>query len=170
MYCEWCSICTKCKEDTKPECLILCDRCNDGFHTFCLRIPFPTGNWYCEKCEKIKRINQDTMDIDKTRKTPVKDNKKRMVSTIYISLDGIPYTHYRDFQRRDRNFNTVKNLTQTELKEKSEYKKAKLVQLKTSFIQVLQDRDDLISELKKKVENQAPKNVGERSNSLWDKD
>jgi len=44
----------------------------------------------------------------------------------------------------------VKNLTQTELKEKSEYKKAKLVQLKNSFIQVLQDRDDLISELKKK--------------------
>ena len=46
--------CKVCKKGTKPEFLLLCDRCNDGYHTFCLEPKLkkiPKDDWYCAKCD-----------------------------------------------------------------------------------------------------------------------
>lgn len=46
--------CKTCKKGTKPEQLLLCDRCNDGYHTFCLEPKLkkiPKDDWYCAKCD-----------------------------------------------------------------------------------------------------------------------
>ena len=34
--------------------MLLCDKCDTGYHTFCLKPPLkriPEGEWYCPKCE-----------------------------------------------------------------------------------------------------------------------
>lgn len=36
--------------------ILLCDKCDSGFHTACLRPPLmaiPDGNWFCPKCEHV---------------------------------------------------------------------------------------------------------------------
>ena len=51
--------CAACKKTSgaDDECLILCDRCNRGWHIYCLKTPLksvPTGTWICQKCNKHK--------------------------------------------------------------------------------------------------------------------
>lgn len=36
--------------------ILLCDKCDDGFHTACLRPPLmliPDGDWFCPPCEHV---------------------------------------------------------------------------------------------------------------------
>eukprot|EP01137_Pigoraptor_chileana_P009321 Opistho-2@57380 len=50
MHCKICCLCTKAGNDSR---LLLCDECDKGFHTFCLKPPLttmPKGAWVCEHC------------------------------------------------------------------------------------------------------------------------
>ena len=45
--------CKVCHLPNQPSKMLLCDRCNKGFHTFCLQPPLtsiPFGNWFCPAC------------------------------------------------------------------------------------------------------------------------
>ena len=45
--------CEICFEATDPSNMLLCDGCDVGYHTFCLRpkvTDVPHGNWYCSRC------------------------------------------------------------------------------------------------------------------------
>jgi transposase InsO family protein len=45
--------CEICHLPNKPSKMLLCDRCNKGYHTFCLKPPLtaiPHGNWFCPAC------------------------------------------------------------------------------------------------------------------------
>ncbi|KAK7406134.1 hypothetical protein VNO78_07753 [Psophocarpus tetragonolobus] len=46
-------ICEQCKSGLHGELMLLCDRCDKGWHTYCLSPPLkqiPLGNWYCFNC------------------------------------------------------------------------------------------------------------------------
>ncbi|KAG4987495.1 hypothetical protein JHK85_030478 [Glycine max] len=46
-------ICEQCKSGLHGELMLLCDRCDKGWHTYCLSPPLekiPPGNWYCFNC------------------------------------------------------------------------------------------------------------------------
>ncbi|XP_071817474.1 lysine-specific demethylase 5A-like isoform X3 [Apostichopus japonicus] len=46
-------ICHMCGKGDAEDCLLLCDGCDDSFHTFCLLPPLPEvpkGDWRCPKC------------------------------------------------------------------------------------------------------------------------
>ncbi|KAH9719677.1 transcription factor jumonji (JmjC) domain-containing protein [Citrus sinensis] len=46
-------ICEQCKSGLHGEVMLLCDRCNKGWHVYCLSPPLkhvPRGNWYCLEC------------------------------------------------------------------------------------------------------------------------
>ncbi|GAB2296855.1 hypothetical protein Dimus_030956 [Dionaea muscipula] len=46
-------ICEQCKSGLHAEVMLLCDRCNKGWHMYCLSPPLetiPPGNWYCFDC------------------------------------------------------------------------------------------------------------------------
>lgn len=46
-------ICEQCRSGLHEEVMLLCDRCNKGWHTYCLSPPLkrvPPGNWYCFEC------------------------------------------------------------------------------------------------------------------------
>lgn len=75
--------CTTCQEITFPDKTLLCDCCNDPYHTFCLRSPIeeiPQGTWFCHECSVLeqnyllqKAISQkERKEIDLTNK----QNKK----------------------------------------------------------------------------------------------
>ncbi|XP_063703456.1 bromodomain adjacent to zinc finger domain protein 1A [Culicoides brevitarsis] len=45
--------CVVCRRAKDPEYTLLCDDCNKGYHTYCLKPKvktIPEGNWYCPKC------------------------------------------------------------------------------------------------------------------------
>ncbi|KAA8522400.1 hypothetical protein F0562_013239 [Nyssa sinensis] len=46
-------ICEQCRSGLHGEVMLLCDRCNKGWHIHCLSPPLkrvPPGNWYCLEC------------------------------------------------------------------------------------------------------------------------
>lgn len=46
-------ICEQCRSGLHGEVMLLCDRCNKGWHIYCLSPPLkqvPQGNWYCLDC------------------------------------------------------------------------------------------------------------------------
>ncbi|XP_071961642.1 lysine-specific demethylase 5A-like [Antedon mediterranea] len=46
-------VCHICSQGDKEDCLLLCEGCDDSFHTFCLVPPLaevPKGDWRCPKC------------------------------------------------------------------------------------------------------------------------
>lgn len=48
--------CTVCESGENEDELLLCDRCDKGFHTGCLNIPaIPPGDWYCPKCTRVRK-------------------------------------------------------------------------------------------------------------------
>ena len=56
--------CEICFEATDPSNMLLCDGCDGGYHTFCLRpkvTVVPHGNWYCSRCkmEQVEEVMGD---------------------------------------------------------------------------------------------------------------
>ncbi|GAV57946.1 PHD domain-containing protein/ARID domain-containing protein/JmjC domain-containing protein/JmjN domain-containing protein/zf-C5HC2 domain-containing protein/PLU-1 domain-containing protein [Cephalotus follicularis] len=50
---EYDQICEQCRSGLHGEVMLLCDRCNKGWHIYCLSPPLkqvPPGNWYCLEC------------------------------------------------------------------------------------------------------------------------
>lgn len=50
---EFDQICEQCRSGLHGEVMLLCDRCNKGWHLYCLSPPLkriPPGNWYCLEC------------------------------------------------------------------------------------------------------------------------
>ncbi|KAF6162208.1 hypothetical protein GIB67_008337 [Kingdonia uniflora] len=50
---EFDQICEQCKSGLHGEVMLLCDKCNKGWHIYCLSPPLkqiPSGNWYCLEC------------------------------------------------------------------------------------------------------------------------
>lgn len=52
--------CQKCGKQDQPEWILLCDKCDKGYHCSCL-IPvlfvIPEGNWFCPPCDQEKLIS-----------------------------------------------------------------------------------------------------------------
>lgn len=46
--------CETCNSAADADNMLLCDRCNRGYHTSCLSPPMqsvPEGEWYCQRCD-----------------------------------------------------------------------------------------------------------------------
>ena len=57
MTAQTCKICGQSGRDDE-ETFIVCDGCDQGFHTYCLSPPLqkiPKGKWFCVSCEKAAR-------------------------------------------------------------------------------------------------------------------
>lgn len=64
--------CGRCDKSDDPEWILLCDMCDDGYHTSCCLPPLmmvPDGDWYCPTCEhkmlliRLKSVLADTNEI-----------------------------------------------------------------------------------------------------------
>lgn len=46
-------VCEICKKGEDDDNIIICDKCNKGFHLYCLKpiLPsVPSGDWFCDRC------------------------------------------------------------------------------------------------------------------------
>ncbi|KAL9245671.1 hypothetical protein vseg_019295 [Gypsophila vaccaria] len=95
--------CVECGSGSKPEEILLCDKCDDGFHMACVRpvcVRVPFGSWLCPKCslastpvivrslsqKKIKdffRIQKSNASICKPISSS-QDSKKRRRRTLVL--------------------------------------------------------------------------------------
>lgn len=52
-------MCEQCGTGEQPEELLLCDKCDKGFHMKCVRpivVRIPIGSWICPKCSGVKKV------------------------------------------------------------------------------------------------------------------
>ncbi|KAJ4957947.1 hypothetical protein NE237_025058 [Protea cynaroides] len=50
--------CEECRSGDAADELLLCDKCDQGFHLFCLRpilVHVPKGPWFCPSCSNLKK-------------------------------------------------------------------------------------------------------------------
>lgn len=83
--------CEICKENGEDHYLLICDDCDKGFHTYCLRpvvVNIPRGDWSCPKCDPnalaAKSFNDIVLDL---RANPAE-------ITSYL---GLPYKDVNSF-------------------------------------------------------------------------
>ncbi|KAM9319802.1 remodeling and spacing factor 1 [Gastrophryne carolinensis] len=88
--------CKKCGLPNHPELILLCDSCDSGYHTACLRPPLmviPDGEWFCPPCqhkllcEKLEEQLQN-LDVVLKKKERAVRRRERLVY-VGISLENI---------------------------------------------------------------------------------
>ncbi|KAK4770258.1 hypothetical protein SAY87_030790 [Trapa incisa] len=113
--------CESCGSGDSPAKLLLCDKCDRGYHTFCLRpvlVSVPKGSWFCPSCSRVKNLKSfplvQTKIIDffrirtsteEEKRNPIQDTPKRRkrASTLILSKKRrrlLPYTPSEDPLRR----------------------------------------------------------------------
>lgn len=53
------AVCEECGSGDAADELLLCDKCDRGFHLFCLRpiiVSVPKGPWFCPSCSSQKKL------------------------------------------------------------------------------------------------------------------
>jgi hypothetical protein len=65
--------CQVCGSSSDEDAMLLCDRCNKGYHTYCLPEPLagiPDGDWYCTGCAKQQQAQQLNAKIHGGKRSP----------------------------------------------------------------------------------------------------
>ena len=67
-------VCEICKVDENDHQILICDRCHQGYHMYCLRpiiVTVPTNEWLCSKCSPESSSRQPFQEIIKSlQQTP----------------------------------------------------------------------------------------------------
>ncbi|XP_038146281.1 remodeling and spacing factor 1 [Cyprinodon tularosa] len=88
--------CKHCGLPNHPELILLCDSCDSGYHTACLRPPLmiiPDGEWFCppclhkQLCEKLEEQLQN-LDAALKKKERAERRKERLIY-VGISVENI---------------------------------------------------------------------------------
>jgi len=73
--------CRVCKKTDYEDLLLLCDKCDDAYHTFCSNPPLdavPEGDWFCPKCtNNAIDISSETNVVDWNNRPQVNNNKQQ---------------------------------------------------------------------------------------------
>ncbi|KAM0868772.1 hypothetical protein ACQ4PT_041113 [Festuca glaucescens] len=70
-------VCKVCGIDRDDDSVLLCDKCDSEYHTYCLNPPLariPQGNWYCPSCpsgQKKSHLDQGVQDLKQQGKKHV---------------------------------------------------------------------------------------------------
>jgi hypothetical protein len=78
-YLEECK-CEQCHSGENEDALLLCDRCEAAYHTYCLIVPLsaiPEGRWYCDACREAITTEKKTK---KKRTIRQKSSKSRIMN------------------------------------------------------------------------------------------
>ena len=75
MECKKCSVCSSAQDDEK---MMFCDRCDRGFHTYCVNVDkVPEGSWLCTECVNAadnERIIKNFCTVNQLEETKLKES------------------------------------------------------------------------------------------------
>ncbi|XP_028790840.1 histone-lysine N-methyltransferase ATXR6-like [Neltuma alba] len=112
--------CEECGSGHSPAKLILCDKCDRGYHLFCLRpilVAVPNGSWFCHSCSKNKKpksfplIQTKIIDFFRIQRSPqapqissqdIRKKRKRATSLVVSKKKRklLPFCPSEDPSRR----------------------------------------------------------------------
>lgn len=94
--CPVCKVCQGCRKSTDEHSMIMCDRCDRGFHTYCMEpvlheIPSEEIDWFCPDCEKDEvcvagRVVDGGIDL------PMVVYSKELVDSYRVVLQNVAKT------------------------------------------------------------------------------
>ncbi|CAK8570184.1 unnamed protein product [Lathyrus sativus] len=115
-------VCQKCSSGKSPTKLLLCDKCDKGYHIFCLSpilAKVPKSSWFCPSCSQTTTNNPKSFPLVQTKiidffkiqrsseasQIPNQDSKKKRkrASSLVVSKKKrklLPFTPSDDSRRR----------------------------------------------------------------------
>ncbi|XP_052008393.1 remodeling and spacing factor 1 [Xyrauchen texanus] len=88
--------CKHCGLANHPELILLCDLCDSGYHTACLRPPLmiiPDGEWFCPPCQHkllCERLEEQLQNLDSALKKKERAERRReRLVYVGISVENI---------------------------------------------------------------------------------
>ncbi|KAJ8347797.1 hypothetical protein SKAU_G00263860 [Synaphobranchus kaupii] len=88
--------CKHCGLPNHPELILLCDSCDSGYHTACLRPPLmiiPDGEWYCPPCQHkllCEKLEEELKKLDVAlRKKERAERRKERLVYVGINVENI---------------------------------------------------------------------------------
>ncbi|XP_054650253.1 remodeling and spacing factor 1 isoform X2 [Dunckerocampus dactyliophorus] len=88
--------CSHCGLPNHPELILLCDSCDSGYHTACLRPPLmliPDGEWFCPPCQHkllCERLEEQLLNLDSALKKRERAERRReRLVYVGISVENI---------------------------------------------------------------------------------
>uniref|UniRef100_UPI00398ED635 remodeling and spacing factor 1 n=1 Tax=Pristiophorus japonicus TaxID=55135 RepID=UPI00398ED635 len=88
--------CKKCGLSNHPELILLCDSCDSGYHTACLRPPLmtiPDGEWFCPPCQHkllCEKLEEQLQNIDvMIKKKERAERRKERLAFVGINIENI---------------------------------------------------------------------------------
>ncbi|XP_063762852.1 remodeling and spacing factor 1 isoform X2 [Eleginops maclovinus] len=88
--------CSHCGLPNHPELILLCDSCDSGYHTACLRPPLmliPDGQWFCPPCQHkllCEKLEEQLLNLDSALKKRERAERRReRLVYVGISVENI---------------------------------------------------------------------------------
>ncbi|XP_072514686.1 remodeling and spacing factor 1 isoform X2 [Salminus brasiliensis] len=88
--------CKHCGLPNHPELILLCDSCDSGYHTACLRPPLmiiPDGEWFCPPCQHkllCDKLEEQLQNLDAALKKKERaERRKERLVYVGISVENI---------------------------------------------------------------------------------
>ncbi|KAI4892660.1 hypothetical protein NFI96_022787 [Prochilodus magdalenae] len=88
--------CKHCGLPNHPELILLCDSCDSGYHTACLRPPLmiiPDGEWFCPPCQHkllCEKLEEQLQNLDAALKKKERaERRKERLVYVGISVENI---------------------------------------------------------------------------------
>ncbi|TNM85257.1 hypothetical protein fugu_009435 [Takifugu bimaculatus] len=88
--------CKHCGLPNHPELILLCDSCDSGYHTACLRPPLmiiPDGEWFCPPCQHKQlcdKLQEQLQNLDAALKKKERaERRKERLIYVGISVENI---------------------------------------------------------------------------------
>ncbi|KAM6907172.1 remodeling and spacing factor 1 [Xenentodon cancila] len=88
--------CKHCGLPNHPELILLCDSCDSGYHTACLRPPLmiiPDGEWFCPPCQHKQlcdKLDEQLQNLDAALKKKERaERRKERLIYVGISVENI---------------------------------------------------------------------------------
>lgn len=134
--------CQKCQKKDHPEWILLCDKCDNGWHCSCLRPPLlgiPEGDWFCPPCEHIillERLQAKLVEYDKKlNKKEIENRRKERLAYVGISLNNVlpnkePSERSRKKKRRRSTNEASESSSESEETESDSYSDEPIYQLR----------------------------------------
>uniref|UniRef100_A0A3Q2CWV3 Remodeling and spacing factor 1b, tandem duplicate 1 n=1 Tax=Cyprinodon variegatus TaxID=28743 RepID=A0A3Q2CWV3_CYPVA len=85
--------CKHCGLPNHPELILLCDSCDSGYHTACLRPPLmiiPDGEWFCPPCQHkqlCEKLEEQLQNLDAALKKKERINWKHLSFFFFCRFD-----------------------------------------------------------------------------------